>query len=69
MLLEKIEGELTKEIIEPLLEEVIKILEDAIKAVKALVGLDTNSLLKSVTGILLDLDAIVKIVADLLCVS
>ena len=69
MLLEKIEGELTKEIIEPLLEEVIKILEDAIKAVKALVGLDTNSLLKSVTGILLDLDAVVKIVADLLCVS
>ena len=69
MLLEKIEGELTKEIIEPLLEKVIKILEDAIKAVKALVGLDTDSLLKSVTGILLDLDAVVKIVADLLCVS
>ena len=69
MLLEKIEGELTKEIIEPLLEKVIKILEDAIKAVKALVGLDTDSLLKSVTGILLDLDDVVKIVADLLCVS
>jgi len=69
VLLAKVEGELTKEILEPLLKEVIKILNDAINAVKALVGLDANDLLSSVTGILIDLDAIVRIVADLLCVS
>lgn len=57
------------EIIEPLLKDVVKILQDAIKAVKALVGLNVNGILSSVTGLLLDLDAVVKLVADLLCVS
>lgn len=57
------------EVIEPLLKAVVKILQDAIKAVKALVDLNVNGILHSVTGLLLDLDAVVRLIADVLCVS
>ena len=61
-------GDLTKQFLEPLLQEVIDILEWAIKLVKAILSLDVGSILKTVTG-LLDLDDVVKLIADLLTVS
>ena len=51
----------------PLLEEVVVLLEDAIKAVEKIVE-DAEDILGSILGGLLDLDAIVKIIADVLCV-
>lgn len=59
--------EVTTKGLEPLLEHVVDILEWAIKAVKALVGLDTNSILKTVTG-LLDLSGLVQLLCDVLTV-
>ena len=63
-----IEVEITVEIIEPILKKVTTILSVAIEEVKCLDGLSVGSILKTVTG-LLDLDAVVKLIADLLCVS
>ena len=63
-----IEVEITVEVIEPILEKVKTILSVAIEEVKCLDGLSLGSILKTVTG-LLDLDAVVKLIADLLCVS
>ena len=63
-----IKGECTVELLEPLLKDVEDILTVAIKDVKAIVSLNLGSILKTVTG-LLNLDDVVKLIADLLCVS
>ena len=51
----------------PLLEEVVVLLQDTIKAVEKIVE-DAEDILGSLLGGLLDLEAIVKIIADVLCV-
>ena len=59
--------EVTADALKPLLEEVVEIIEWAIKAVKALLGLDVNSILKTVTG-LLDLSGLAQLLCDVLTV-
>ena len=63
----KIEVELTVEILDPILKKVKRVIVIAIKDVKALVHLDTNSILKTVTG-LLDLHGLAKLLCDVLTV-
>ena len=46
----------------------MEIIEVTIEDVKELVGGSVDGILGTVTGLVLDLDAIVKIIADVLCV-
>lgn len=56
--------ECTVEILEPLLEDVVEILEFAVSEVKDLVDLDITALL----GGLLDIGGLCKLIADVICV-
>lgn len=56
------------EVLTPILGKVEDILKSATEEVKGLVGLSVGDILKTVDGVLLDLDGVVKVIADVLTV-
>jgi len=65
--IDHLEGEVTTAVITPLLKEVKEILNSAIKDVKGLTDLSSNSLLKTVGG-LLDIDGVAELLGNVLTV-
>jgi len=65
--LEHLEGEVTTKVITPLLEDVKEILSSAIEDVKEITGDSSDSILKSVGG-LLDINGVAKLISKVLTV-